>query len=318
MSEVLSQSEIDALLAAMAAGDIIDDGGSNNSDNENDVPVTVLEDSLKFSDKDMHILEYIHKEFAQIISSSIFKGLNIQVSLESMQEIRYKEFSNSIPYPAVISLFKLNPLVGYLLFETSPNLVSHIANIFFDGNISEELNKIEFTEKDKDISMKIVKEFIEGLEKAWNKVLKVSRKIEHIETDPVQITMFTENETVVLASFSISIGEVNTFFNICIPFSSIENYLGKLEIKDSASESKLNINFGDANLNIKVVLGNIELSLGELMDLQKGMILNTYKRYENKVSILIEEKHCFNGEVGLMKNRKAVRIVDCIERDDYV
>ncbi|KZL91278.1 flagellar motor switch protein FliM [Clostridium magnum] len=316
MSEVLSQSEIDALLAAMAAGDIIDDGGSNNSGNENDVTETVLEDSLKFSDEDIHILEYIHKEYAQIISSNMSKNLNVRVSLASIQEIRYKEFSNSIPYPAVINLFKLNPLEGYLLFETSPELVVQIANVFFGEDVSGDVSKAEFSERDKDISMKIVKEFIEDLEKAWDKVLKVNSTIEHVQTNPAKITMFTENESVVLASFSISICEVNTLFNICIPYSSIENYLGKLKVKGSPCEFKLSNNFGDANLNIKVVLDNIELSLGELMNLQKGTILSTHKRYQNKVSILVEEKHCFNGEVGLMENRKAVKIVDCLERND--
>ena len=73
MAEVLSQSEIDALLAAMLAGDIIEEGSSNNSDNENNVPATVLEDSLKFSDKDIQILEYIHKEYTEVLSSRMFK-----------------------------------------------------------------------------------------------------------------------------------------------------------------------------------------------------------------------------------------------------
>lgn len=315
MAEVLSQSEIDALLAAMIAGDIIEDGSSNNSDNENDVPATVLEDSLKFDDKDIHILEYIHKEYTEVMSSSMFKNLNIKVSLESIQEMRYEEFKRSIPYPAVINVFKLNPLEGFLLFETSTSLVVQIADIFFDGDRSEKLNEEEFSEKDKNISVKITKNFIEHLEKAWSKVLKVKSEMEYLEIDPAKIKLFADNEPVALASFSISIGEVNTFFNVCIPYSSIENYLGKLQIRDSHSEFQLNNNFGNANLNIKVILDNIQLSLGDLMNLEKGTVLSTHKRYQSKVSILVEEKHCFNGEVGLMHNRKAVKIVDCLEKD---
>lgn len=311
MAEVLSQSEIDALLAAMMAGDTIDDGSSN----DNDVPATVLEDSLKFDDKDIHILEYIHKEYTQLISSCMFKNLDVKVTLESIQEIRYEEFRHSIPYPAVINVFKLNPLEGSLLFETSPSLVVQIADIFFAGDGSKKLSEAEFSEKDKDISMKITRDFIEHLEKVWSKVLKVKSQMEYLEIDPAKIKLFTDNEPVALASFSISIGEVNTFFNICIPYSSIENYLGKLQIKDSNSEFQLNNNFGNANLNIKVILDNIQLSLGDLMNLEKGTILSTHKRYQNKVSILVEEKHCFNGEVGLMHNRKAVKIVDCLEKD---
>lgn len=315
MSDVLSQSEIDALLAAMAAGDIIDEDNSNDSGNENDVPATLLENSLKFSQKDINILEHVHKEYTQIINSNIFKNLNIQVSLESIQEMRYEEFRHSIPCPAVINVFKLNPLNGYLLFETSPSLVIQIANMYFCEDRIEKLNEAEFSEKDKDISMKITRNFVEHLETAWSKVLKVKSEVEYVEIDPAKIQLCTNSEPVVLASFAISVGEVNTFFNICIPYSTIEDYLGKLEIKNSTYDLESNSNFGNANLNIKVILDNIELSLGDLMNLQKGMLLNTHKRYKNKVSILIEEKHCFNAEVGLMNNRKAVKIVDCLERD---
>ena len=56
------------------------------------------------------------------------------MSLESIQEIRYEEFMRSIPYPAVINVFKLNPLEGYLLFETSPSLVLQISDMFFGGD----------------------------------------------------------------------------------------------------------------------------------------------------------------------------------------
>src|SRR5471030_1745673 len=118
MAEVLSQSEIDALLAAMAAGNTIEEGSSNNSNNENNAPVTILDDNLKFSDKDIQMLEYIHKEYTQALSLKMFKDLNIRVQLESIQEIRFEEFMRSIPCPAVINVFKLNPLEGYLLFET--------------------------------------------------------------------------------------------------------------------------------------------------------------------------------------------------------
>ncbi|MBC2579748.1 flagellar motor switch protein FliM [Clostridium sp. DJ247] len=315
MAEVLSQSEIDALLAALAAGETIEEDGNNNSANESSVTSTVLEDSLKFADKDMQILEYIHKEYTQIISSSMFKNLKIKVFLESIQEIRYEEFMRSISYPTVVTVFKLNPLEGYLLFETSPSLVFQIVDIFLGGDGSKKLSLIEFSENDKNISMQITRNFIEYLEKAWSKVLKVKSEIEYLEIDPAKIKLFSNNESVALASFSISIGKINTFFNICIPYLSIEKYLEKLELKNKVSEFELNNKFGNANLNIKVILDNIQLSLGEIMDLQKGTILSTNKRYKNKVSILVEEKYCFNGEVGLIRNRKAVKIVDCLEKD---
>lgn len=313
MSDVLSQSEIDALLAAMAAGEMIEEDSNGNS--ESNIPSTVLADSLKFADKDIEILEYIHKEYAGIISSIMSKNLKIKVSLESIQEIRYEEFMRSISYNTVLTVFTLNPLEGYLLFETSPSLVVQIADTFCGQDKNRKISLEEFSEKDKNISMQITEDFIKYLQKAWSRVLTVKPEVKNLEIDPDKIKLFTNDERVALVSFSISIGDMNTFFNICIPYSSIEKYLEKLEIKNTISEYELDNSLHSTSLNIKVILDNIQLSLGEIMNLQKGTILNTNKRYVNKVSILVEEKHCFNGEVGLINNCKAVKIVDCLEKD---
>lgn len=315
MAEVLSQSEIDALLAAMAAGEAIGEEGNDNSANEEEVPSTVLENSPKFDDKDIHILDYVYKEFAKILTSSIFRNSNGRVSLEFIQEMRYEEFMHSIPYPTALAAFKLNPLDGYLLLETSPSLMFQIEDILSGKLNTRRKDLEEFSEVDKNVSMKVANNVIEYLEEAWSRVLKVKPEVEYLEFDLSKVNLYSNNESIVLASFSVNIEEEITIFNICIPYSSIEKYSGKLEVKRVNSGTQLSSNFGDANLNVKVVLDNIQLSLRELMDLEKGTILNTHKKYKNKAIILIEEKHCFNGELGLIRNRKAVKIVDCIDKD---
>ncbi|MBV7274607.1 flagellar motor switch protein FliM [Clostridium sp. PL3] len=315
MAEVLSQSEIDALLAAMAAGEVIGEESNDNSANEEDVPSTVLENSPKFDDKDIHILEYVHKEYANVLTSSILGNSNGRVSLEFIQEMRYEEFMHSIPYPAALAAFKLNPLDGYLLFETSPSLIFQIENILSGKTESKKKDLVEFSEADKNASMKIAANLIEYLEEAWSRVLKIKPEVEYLEFDLSKVNLFSNTESVVLASFSVNIEEEITIFNLCIPYSSIEKYSGKLEVKSIKSSPKLSSNFGDTNLNVKVVLDNIQLTLRELMDLEKGTILNTHRKYKNKAIILVEEKHCFNGELGLIRNRKAVKIVDCLDKD---
>ena len=128
MSDVLSQSEIDAILAAMAAGEAIEEVSDKTSKEEENTPSVLLEERLKFFEKDLQILEYIHKEYAEVLSLSLFENIQVNVSLESIQEISYEEFRHSISCPAVITVFKLIPLEGYLLFQTSPDFISKISN----------------------------------------------------------------------------------------------------------------------------------------------------------------------------------------------
>lgn len=332
MSDVLSQAEIDALLAALASGEPIEEEGNTQSADETNAPSTLLEDSVKFADKDIEILQYIHKEYTDIICSTMFKNLDSKVSLVSVQEIRYEEFMRSIPCPTVVCAFKLDPLEGDLLFETSPSLAFHIADVFQNGHRRERTNLTEFCEEHKNIFMDISKKFIGYLEVAWNNVLETKAEADYLVTNSSEVKLGNKEESVALLSFSITLEGENYFFNICIPYNSIEKYSGKLEIKEVVSEvyinstnynepninishSKLNNGFQSTNLNIKVILDNISLTLGAIKELKKGSIIDTHKVFNNKVSVLIEENHCFNGEVGLINNRKAVKIADCLEKD---
>lgn len=157
--------------------------------------------------------------------------------------------------------------------------------------------------------------FIKHLEKPWSASLAVTSDVEYVETNPDNIKQLFSNESVVLTSFSVTLNGFTGFFNICIPYSSVEKYSGKLEITPAFHETETSFFLENARVNIKAVLADINLSLGELMELQKGMILNTHKPYKNKVAILVEGKHCFDGEAGLLHSRKAVKIKNCLDKD---
>lgn len=315
MSDVLSQSEIDALLAAMAAGEAVEEVSDEPSKEAESTPSVLLEERLKFLEKDLQVLEYIHKEYAEVLSLSLFRDIQVKVSLESIQEISYEEFRHSIPCPAVITVFKLNPLEGYLLFETSSDFVSKISSVCPDKYGDQKQELLGNLESDKSTFIKITEMFIKHLEKPWGTALAVTSEVEYVETDPANIKQLVTNESVVLISLSVTLNKFTGFFNICIPYSSVEKYSGKLEITPVFPEIETSFFLENARVNIKAVLAEINLSLGELMELENGMVLNTYKPYKNKVAILVEGKHCFDGEAGLLNNRKAVKIENCLDKD---
>jgi flagellar motor switch protein FliM len=306
MSDVLSQSEIDALLAAMASGGFVEET-SDNSPKEEELPPIVLQERLKFPEKDLQILEYIHKEYAEVLSSNLLSNIEVKVVLESIQEISYEEFRHSIPCPAVIGVFKLKPLDSHLIFEASTDFISKISQMCSDEAI-ENGQEIETFNQ-------VTGSFIKQLEKPWSSVLSVTSEVEYMETDPANIKELLTDESVVLLSLSVTLKDFTNLFNICIPYSSMERYLGKLAIRPVFPKMESSLPFENATVNIKAVLTELSMSLGELMELQKGIVLNTHKPYNNKVKILVEEKHCFDGEAGLLHNRKAVKIVNCLDKD---
>jgi flagellar motor switch protein FliM len=307
MSDVLSQSEIDALFAAMASGGLNEEIIEKPINEESNTPSSLLEGQLKFSEKDLQLLEYIHKEYAEELSSNLIKNTEIKVSLESIQEISYEEFKHSIPCPAAMAIFKLKPFEGYLLFETSTDFISKIANLYSD--------KAENQRQEMDTFKQITGSFIKYLEKPWGNALAVTPLLEYIEENPANIKEFLPNESVALLSLSVTFNKGTDLFNICIPYSSVERHLGGLSIRNDFQQMGSSSSFENTLMNIKAVLADISIPLSELVELQKGVVLNTYKTYDSKVKILVEEKHCFDGEAGLFHGRKAVMIKNCLDKD---
>ena len=307
MSDVLSQSEIDALLAAMASGAPLEETSDKSIKEEEDIPSIVLQERLKFPEKDLQLLEYIHKEYAEVLSSNLLSHIEVKVVLESIQEISYEEFRHSIPCPAVITVFKLKPLGSHLIFETSTDFISKIFKMCSDEAIEHK--------QEIDTFKQITGMFIRHLEKPWSSALSVTSELEYVETDPAKIKELLVDESVVLLSLSVTLKDFTGLFNICIPYSSMEKYLGKLAIRPVFSKMEPSLPFENTTVKIKAILADLTISLGEVMELQKGMVLNTHKPYNNKVKILVEEKHCFDGEAGLLHNRKAVKIENCLDKD---
>lgn len=323
MSDVLSQSEIDALLAAMFAGNINEENNTSPAGGEeSSIVSTILEENFKFSKKHIDVFENVYKKYEKLLWSNMLKGINAEISLQSVQEIRYAELMHSIPYPSVLATFWLRPLDGYLLLETTPSLIYKIADMVYGDYKYKKQAPSNFSEKDIDISRKITSDFIKYLEIAWSSTLEVRSKLDYIEIDPAKLNLFFNNESIALASFSLSIGNESFVLNICVPYPSIEKYLNHFEInnRDPEVQSNSNVNLNNCcnsvNLNIKVILDTVQLSLDEIIKLQKGTILDIHKKHKNKVSILVEENHCFNGEIGSIGNKKAVKIVDLLEMED--
>lgn len=307
MSDVLSQSEIDALFAAMASGGLDEEIIEKPINEEKSAPSALLEEKLKFTEKDLQLLEYIHKQYAEDLSSNLIKNTEIKVSLESIQEISYEEFKHSIPCPAAMAIFKLKPFEGYLLFETSVDFISKLAGIYSD--------KAEKYSEERENFKQIIGSFIKVLEMPWLTTLAVTSQLEYIEENPANIKEFLPNESVALLSLSVTFNKGTDLFNICIPYSSVERHLGGLSIRNNFQQMGSSSSFENTLMNIKAVLADINIPLSELIELQKGNVLNTYKPYDSKVKILVEEKHCFDGEAGLFHGRKAVMIMNCLDKD---
>ena len=218
MAEVLSQSEIDALLSALSTGDVEPEQLKEKEEKQK-IKKYDFRSPQKFSKDHIRTLEMVHDAFARIISNYLSGQLrkHVKVDIQSVEQITYEEFVHSIANPTILTIFKMPPLQGNILLEMNPQFSFQILDILLGGTGDRDEKAKEFSEIDKNILANITSEMIKSLILAWDGILEVKPEFEGLETNPSANQTLAPNEPVALLSFLVELGKSTTYMNLCIP-----------------------------------------------------------------------------------------------------
>ncbi len=91
----------------------------------------------------------------------------------------------------------------------------------------------------------------------------------------------------------------------------------KKEEKQEELPDKLK-RFLDIPLHVEVVIGSTVLTLGELLQLDSGSIVELDQNVETPVDIKVNGKLVAKGEIVIIEDKFGVRIIDILEREDRI
>lgn len=326
MADVLSQNEIDALLSALSSGELKPEEIPKEEEKQK-VKLYDFRSPQKFSKDHIRTLELIHDNYARIISNYLTAQVrnNVKVKIESVEQITYEEFIHSIPNPTILTIFKMPPLSGSILFETNPQFVYQIIDILLGGNGYGKYKSKEFTDIDKNIITKINEELISNLKLAWGDVVEVKPEIEALETNPALNQTLAPHEPVALITFSVEMADSNSFINICIPYLSIEKVLDKMVVQYwyqendetivNQSREKLKDRLNIVDVPLIATLGSANITVDEFLKLSVGDVITLNSKCSDPVSVLIDGNVHYTGKPGVIGKRMGVQILDIIDKD---
>jgi len=122
VGEVLSQSEIDSLLAALSTGELEVD--ETQQEKEKQVKNYDFKRPAKFSKEHLRTLEIIYEHYGRLVSTNlaVYLRKNIQISVASSETVTFSEFSNALSNPVILGIINFSPLPGNILIDISCNL----------------------------------------------------------------------------------------------------------------------------------------------------------------------------------------------------
>lgn len=326
MAEVLSQSEIDALLSALSSGELKPEELPKEEEKQRIKPYD-FRSPQKFSKEHIRTLELIYDNYARIISNYLTAQVrsNVKVKIESIEQVTYEEFIHSVSNPTILTIFKMPPLNGSILFETNPQFVFQIIDVLLGGTGTGKYKMREFTDIDKNIIRHVNKGLIGNMKLAWEDVMGVEPEIEGIETNPALNQTMAPTEPVALVTFSVEMNKSNTFINICIPYLSIEKVLDKLVVqywfqesdeellKESRDKIKNRLNV--VKVSVTSVLGKTNITVDDFLKLSVGDVISLDEKSSSPVKLLVEDKSYFYGKPGLIGKNLGIQVLDIIDKD---
>lgn len=330
MSEILSQAEIDALLSALST---TGDSTSSESGKAEDlykkkVRVYDFKRPNKFSKEQIHTIQAIHENYARLLAtffSAHFRTV-VQINVHSVEQLTYEEFIRSMPNPTNMNIFTLDPLAGNAIIEINPLLVFTMIDRLF-GGVGEPLEKFRaMTDIERSVIEKVVQRSLNILKEAWENIIEFHPKLDTIETNPQFTQIVSPTEMVVLVSLEAKIGDNVGLINLCFPFIVLEPIINKLSAhfwfagtaKELTTEhiEKLQRRIERSKIDLSVNLGIANITLGGLLELQRGDCIQLDKNIKTPMDIMVGSKVKFAGIPGLSGSKMAVQITSVIKEGD--
>ena len=330
MADILSQEEIDALL------DVVEDEGDDALAIEEDEVFEQKQITLydfkrpnRVSKEQLRAFRGIHDKMARSLSSQISAIMRsiVEIQLHSVDQMTYGEFLMSLPNPTSFNVFSMKPLEGSGVLEINPSIAFPMLDRLLGGKGEPFESNREFSDIELSLFETVLRVMMSTLKEAWGPVAEVYPAIESKESSPNVVQIVAQNEIVVMVVMEIIIGHSSGMMNICYPVIALEPVLPKLASRDlmlnetSSKKSRnqeLQVLIGGAKVTVEANLGVAELTLREVLDLKGGDIIRLNESGDDIVSLSVDGKERFKGEIGLRRFRKSIKVTEIIytERDD--
>ncbi|URJ62191.1 flagellar motor switch protein FliM [Paenibacillus polymyxa] len=323
MVDVLSQGEIDALLAALSSGEM-DAEELKKEDTQKKVRAYDFKRALRFSKDHIRSLTRIHENFARYLTTYFSAQLRtfVQINVVQVEQLPYDEFIRSIPKMTILNIFEAEPLEGRMVLEVHPNVAYAMLDRLLGGTGSAPSKVAALTEIETTIMERIFSRTFDSLQEAWKTVLDIEPRLEAMETNPQFMQIVSPNETIALISLSTKIGDTTGMINLCIPHVVLEPIMARLsthqwftsEKKSRAPEEidALRLRVTKAELPIIAELGESRINVAEFLGLSVGDVISLNKPVKEGLSIRVGDKLKFMGSPGMVRDRVAVQIDEIV------
>jgi flagellar motor switch protein FliM len=318
-TNLLTPDELTALAEGVQDGSIAVDTGFNTS-------AKVKKHDLASEDSSLGVnltsLDMINERFIRMFRLGLVEMLRSspKVNPSQVQIVRFGDYLKGLQAPMSVNVIRVNPLRGYSIVVLDPTVVFSSLDSFFGGfgkGVGQLPSGRLFTPTESRIINMILDVFFRCLKDAWAPVMPLEFELVSSEINPQFAQIADENDLVILSRFDAE-GNIDArgFIDLVHPYASLkpirELLRSRVQTGDGNEESEkqwadeLRMAVDSANLELRVLLGSLETSIGQIEAMEEGDVL-FFKKPEY-ARMLVNGLPAFDVQPGSVGAQTAVQI----------
>lgn len=273
---VLNQDEIDSLL-----------GFELDDDNEGEkTGIRAIINSALVSYERLPMLEIVFDRLVRLMTTSLrnFTSDNVEVSLDNITSIRFGDYLNSIPLPAILAVFRAREWDNFGLFTVDSNLIYSIVDVLLGGRRGTAAMRIEgrpYTTIELTLVQRMVEVVLQDASAAFEPLSPVKFELDRLETNPRFAAIARPANAAILVKLRIDMEDRGGRIELLLPYATLEPirelllqmFMGEKFGRDSIWETHLATELWSTEVQIDAVLDEQVMTLGEAMNFEVGQTL---------------------------------------------
>jgi len=318
-NKILNQEEIDSLL-----------GYSSEDDEYRGMKtgVQAILNSAMVSYERLPMLEIVFDRLVRMMATSLrnFTQDNVEVSLDSIESMRFGEYIDSLTLPTLLSVFKAEEWDNYALMSLDSSLVYSTVDVLLGGRRGTAAMRLEgrpYTTIELNIVKDMIQLILSDLSTAFDPITSVNFVYDRLETNPRFAAISRLSNAVIVARLRIDMEDRGGKIDLMIPYATLEPvrelllqmFMGERFGRDAIWENHLMEQLWETDIEIKAVLKEKMIKLGEIAKWQVGSFLDLDMQSSDDVSLICGDIPLIKGSMGRKKDHIVIKVKEKAEHN---
>jgi len=312
--DILSQEEIDALLAALETGEV----KIEEETKKQDVKIYDFRRPDKLSKDQLRTIQMIFENFTRsaVTGLSGYLRTAIEINLVSVDQVTYQEYIRSLTEPTFMVIEDVSESANIIL-EMSLPLVFIIIDKLLGGPGKPISNLRGLTTLEEKLMQRIVDIINSSLSEAWQPVANWNFQAVRLEYSPSFVQLVPPSDITAVTTMEVKMQEMTGIMTVAIPYVVLEPYVQKLSAqmwftsirKIKRDKKKVLNTIKDVMFDVAAVIGETDIPINDLLLLEVGDVIILDRKVNEPIDVEVEGHKLYKAIPGTVGRTRAVKVV---------